>query len=163
LEIRFIDQLQRVTSNCNNISNLHNLQVTTVGATSSVCCVFTSRSLVTASNSGDSSASAFTSLLSEEYLTTHCTELNSKVVPLITPRHGPTENAALLLLLQSLPWENVCLRRRYSVTAAYTCSLRICCPATDVSLFVSRSLSSNGTTRYNIKTDVSEIECKRVD
>jgi hypothetical protein len=25
-----------------------------------------------------------------------------------------------------------CLRRRYSVIAAYTCLLRICCPAADV-------------------------------
>jgi hypothetical protein len=54
-------------------------------------------------------------------------------------------------LLQQFPWERVCLRRRYSATATYTCLLRICCLAADVvSLFVSRSLPSNGSTRYNI-------------
>jgi hypothetical protein len=42
------------------------------------------------------------------------------------------------------------LRRRYSVTAAYTCLLGICCLSADVSLFVSRTLPSNGSTSYNI-------------
>jgi hypothetical protein len=78
----------------------------------SVCCFFTSRFLVTASNSGDSSASALTLLLSGEYPTALCTELNYKLIPLITPQHGPTENTALLLLLQTFPLERVCLRRR---------------------------------------------------
>jgi hypothetical protein len=40
------------------------------------------------------------------------------------------------------------LRRRYSVTAADICLLRICWLAADVSLFVSRSLPSNGYTQY---------------
>jgi hypothetical protein len=70
------------------------------------------------------------------------------VVLLITPWHEPTENTALLLLLQLFPWERVCLRRRYSVTAAYTCLLRICCLVADVLLFVLRSLPSNRSTRY---------------
>jgi hypothetical protein len=123
-----------------------------------------SRSLVTASNNGDSSASALTSSLSGQYPTILSTELNSKLVPLISPQHGQTENTALLFLLQSFLWEHVCLRRYYTVTAAYTCSLRICCLAADVvSLFFSRSLPSNGSTRYNIKTDITEIECERVD
>jgi hypothetical protein len=115
----------------------------------SVCCVFTSRFLVTGSNSGDSSASALTSLLSGEYPTSLCTELNSKLVPLITFRHGSTENTALLLFLQSFPWKHVCLRRCYYVMAVYICLLRICCLAADVSLFVSWLLSSNGSSHFS--------------
>jgi hypothetical protein len=43
------------------------------------------------------------------------------------------------------------VQRRYSVKAACTCVLRICYVAADVfSLFVSRSLSGNGHTRYSI-------------
>jgi hypothetical protein len=38
----------------------------------------------------------------------------------------------------------VCLRRRYSVTAVYTCLVRICCLEADISLFVSKTLLSNG-------------------
>jgi hypothetical protein len=45
-------------------------------------------------------------------------------------------------VFQSFPWERVCLRRRYSVTATYTCLLRISCLADVVSLFVSWSLPS---------------------
>jgi hypothetical protein len=56
-----------------------------------------------------------------------------------------------IVVLQSYPWERVCLRRCYPVTVAYTCLLRICClAANDVSLFVSRSLPSNRSTRYSI-------------
>jgi hypothetical protein len=56
-----------------------------------------------------------------------------------------------IVVLQSFPWKHVCLRRRYSVTAAYTCLLKICCLAADVvSLFVWRSLPSNGSRRYSI-------------
>jgi hypothetical protein len=46
------------TSNYSAVANLHNSQLTTAHAKSfSACYVFTSRSLATASNSGDSSAS----------------------------------------------------------------------------------------------------------
>jgi hypothetical protein len=42
------------------------------------------------------------------------------------------------------------MRRRYPITAAYTCLLRIwCIVANVVLLFVSRSLPSNGSARYN--------------
>jgi hypothetical protein len=48
----------RITSNYGIIANLHTLQLTTVSAKNlPVCNSFNSRSLVTASNSGDSSAS----------------------------------------------------------------------------------------------------------
>jgi hypothetical protein len=49
------------TSNYSAIANLHTSQITAATTKSSPACyVFTSRSLVTASNSGDSSASALT-------------------------------------------------------------------------------------------------------
>jgi hypothetical protein len=61
LEIRFIDGLQVVTtSNYNVIANFHTSQITTAYAVFYVCCVYTSRSLVMASNSGDPSASELT-------------------------------------------------------------------------------------------------------
>jgi hypothetical protein len=47
------------TSNYSVIANIHNLQITTAPAKSfPACYAFTSRSLVTASSSGDSSSSA---------------------------------------------------------------------------------------------------------
>jgi hypothetical protein len=49
-----------------------------------------------------------------------------------------------------IPWEHICLRNRYSATATNTCLLRICCSATDVLLFVSMSLPSNGSTCHSI-------------
>jgi hypothetical protein len=57
LIIGFADNLQIVTtSNYNTISNSHDQQFSTAF---SVCCVFTSRCLVTASNGGRSPYSAF--------------------------------------------------------------------------------------------------------
>jgi hypothetical protein len=56
-----------------------------------------------------------------------------------------TENTASnnfsIAVLQSFPWEPVCLGRRYPAAAACTCLLRICCPAAKI---VSESFSSNG-------------------
>jgi hypothetical protein len=68
------------------------------------------------------------------------------VVLLITFEHGP-HKTPFIVVLQSFPREQICLPRRYSVTAAYSCLLRICCVVVDV---VSRSLPSNGCTNYNI-------------
>jgi hypothetical protein len=57
LDIGFIDHLQIVnTSNYNTITNFHTLQITTAHAVFSVCYVFTGRSLIMPSNSGDPSA-----------------------------------------------------------------------------------------------------------
>jgi hypothetical protein len=54
-------------SNYSAIANLHTLQITAANTKfSQACSVFSSRFLVTASNSGDTSASAPTSLLSGE-------------------------------------------------------------------------------------------------
>jgi hypothetical protein len=62
-----IDHLYRqlgTTNNYNSIVNLRTLQITTAHAKSfPAYCVVTNRSLVTASNSGDSSASALKSSL----------------------------------------------------------------------------------------------------
>lgn len=55
-----------------------------------------------------------------------------------------------IVVVQSFPWERVCLQRRYSVTDMYACLLRICyVTANVISLFVSRPLPSKGSTRYN--------------
>jgi hypothetical protein len=93
LDIWFIDHLYArfgSTSNYSSIANLHNSQITTAHAMYFVaCCVFTSRSLVTASNSDDSSASALkSSLYSLRYRT-------DKIVFLITPRHCPCRQHAV--------------------------------------------------------------------
>jgi hypothetical protein len=143
-----------------------------------VCCVLTSRSLVTASNNADSSASALSLLLSGDYLTTPVTApTNSSLqrLPynsLNLPDNPPElQNPSRLWYLGTDRVENtvhcctpinsrecVCLWRRYLVTAAHSCLLRICPLAADVvSLFVSRSLPSNGSIRYSIFSNPSFI------
>jgi hypothetical protein len=67
-------------------------------------------------------------------------------------RRYPVTALVYLLILQSLP-SNGCrlFRGHYPVTAAYTCLLRICFLAVNiVSLFVSRLLPCNSSTRYSI-------------
>jgi hypothetical protein len=67
---RFIDHLRMVTtSNYNAVVNLHTLQITTAHAKPSHS-AFTSRFLIMDLNTGDSSASVLTSLLSGKYPTT---------------------------------------------------------------------------------------------
>jgi hypothetical protein len=80
------------TSNYSIIANLYNSQITTEPAkTFSPFCVFTSRSLATASNSGDSSASPAESLLHRLPCRTH---LVAPIFSVITSWHGPTKNPA---------------------------------------------------------------------
>jgi hypothetical protein len=65
LEIGFTDHFNTrpvSTINYSSIADLDTLQLTAAHAVFPVCCVFTSRGLVTASNSGDSTVSAFTLL-----------------------------------------------------------------------------------------------------
>jgi hypothetical protein len=85
------------TSNYSTILNLHTLQITTAHAKSfPACCVFTSRSLVTAPNSGDSSVFAPKSTLNDGFLPTDSflhwlpcrTDLVAPVVFFINPRCG---------------------------------------------------------------------------
>jgi hypothetical protein len=91
LDIGFIDQLYtqlRTTSNYSAIANLNTLQITTAPDKSfPACCVFTSRYLVTASNSGDSPASV---LNSSFHRLLYRTDMVAPIVFLITPRHGPS-------------------------------------------------------------------------
>jgi hypothetical protein len=101
LDIGFIDHLytrRGPTSDYSATANLHTLQITSAQAKSfPAYCVFTSCSLVTASNSGDSSASTFKSSLNGGSLPTDSflhrlpcrTDLVVPVFFLITPRHGP--------------------------------------------------------------------------
>jgi hypothetical protein len=73
------------------------------------------------------------------------------VILLITPRHGPHRKHRLLLYSNRFSVNMFVCKGINSVTAMYTCLLRICCLAADVVLlFVSRSLPSNGSTCYII-------------
>jgi hypothetical protein len=56
---------------------------------------------------------------------------------LITPRRGPDIKHRSSVAVPFFPWEHVCLRNRYSVTAV-------------VDLLTSRSLPSKGSTLYII-------------
>jgi hypothetical protein len=90
LEIRFIDDFNTrlvTTLNYSAIANLHTLPITrTHGKSFPACNVFTSRSLIMASNSGDSSTAPSKSSL-------HRLPYNSlslaPFVFLITSRYGP--------------------------------------------------------------------------
>jgi hypothetical protein len=91
LDIQSIDRLYTqlgTTSNYSATANLHNSQITTAPVKPfPAYCVFTSCSLVTASNSGDYSDSVLKpSLLSLPYIT----DLDAPVLFLVTPRHGPS-------------------------------------------------------------------------
>jgi hypothetical protein len=102
LDIVFIDHLYtqpRTTINYSAIANLHNSQISTAPTKSfPACCVFTSRSLVAASSSGNSSASALKSSLNGGFPATasfphrlqYGTDFVASVVLLVTPLHGPS-------------------------------------------------------------------------
>jgi hypothetical protein len=128
LEIGFIDHFNtqfKTTLNYSAIADLHTLQITAAYAQVFwVCCVFTSSSLVKASNSGDSSAFALISLSTGSQLhqlsllfTDSLTTLwrTSKPTLVITSWHGHLHCCTPII-------SSVCLWRCYSVTAAYTCS-----------------------------------------
>jgi hypothetical protein len=69
--------------------SLHNSQITTAPAKPfPVCCVFASRSLTTASNSGYSSASC-AQVLSSQPCVQNSTELIALIALIITPGHRP--------------------------------------------------------------------------
>jgi hypothetical protein len=139
----FIDHLYTrlgTTSNYSRNANFHILRITTCQP-SSVCGVFTSRCLVTALSSRDSSTSVLTSLLSDEYPTTELSneiqrphfsaflaELNGQpnsllqTALLITSRQRPHRkqpvSIAVVQLLQ-LPRTGTCLPCRCPETALY--------------------------------------------
>jgi hypothetical protein len=138
LDIGFIDHLytQLVsTSNYTAIADLSTLQITTADAKSFPdCCVFTSRSLVTTSNSGDSSASALKF------------SLNSDSLPIDSLLHrfpwtcaGNAVHSRMLTV-----YAGTCLTSRSLAAAVYSCLLRICSLVTDVvPLFRGRCLETN--------------------
>jgi hypothetical protein len=150
LNIEFIDHLrtQLELSNYSAIANLHTVPITTNNFPA--CCVFNSRSLVTGSNRGDSSASALKFCLNGGSLPTdsllhslpHRTDLVAPIVFLITPRHGPiTQHLHSHRLTVSA---GMSLPKCSLAVAVYSCLLRICCLATDVvPLSVSRPSPGN--------------------
>jgi hypothetical protein len=76
------------TSNYGATANLNTLQITTARDKSlPACCIFTSRSLVTPSNSGDSPPNA---LKPSFHRLPYRTDWVASIVFLITPRHGPS-------------------------------------------------------------------------
>jgi hypothetical protein len=78
----------RTTTNYSVSANLHNSQITPAPAKPfPACCVFTSRSLVTAFNSVDSSAS-HAQVLSSQSPVQNSTEFIAPAVLVITYRHG---------------------------------------------------------------------------
>jgi hypothetical protein len=88
------------TLNYSAIANLHISQITTAHAKPSQFAVSSSFP-ATASNNRDASASVLMSLLSGEYPTT---ELNSKLVILMTPWHGPRRKHRLQQFLYCCMW-----------------------------------------------------------
>jgi hypothetical protein len=149
LGIRFTDHLYTrlgTASSHSAVANPHTLQITTNSFPA--CCVFSSRSVVTASKSVDSSVSALKFSLNGGSLPTdsflHRPVQNWLGCPsclLITPRHGPRRQH------RSFSYAN--RFRRKVFTETFTSSgrlflLRICCPATDVvPVSVSRQLPRN--------------------
>jgi hypothetical protein len=69
-----------------------------------------------------------------------------KLVSVITHRNGPRRKTPFIVVLLRFRG-NVFVFEGDSVTVAYTCLLKIGCLAANV---VSKSLPSNGSTRYNI-------------
>jgi hypothetical protein len=103
------------------------------------CCVLTSRSLVTAFNNGDSSASSLKSSLNGGSLPTtssfhrlpYRTDLVVPIVFLITPQHGPRRQHTMHSRMLTVSAE-MCLPRRSVAAAVYSWLLRTCCLSTDV-------------------------------
>jgi hypothetical protein len=89
------------TLNYSAIANRHTLQIT-AAYTNSFKSTVTSRFPVTDLNNGDSSNEPTNSSLEE---TPVQFGILTSIVLLVSHRHGLTENASLLLLLQSFPWE----------------------------------------------------------
>jgi hypothetical protein len=121
-------------------ANLHNSQITTAHAKPfRVCCVFTSRSLATASNSRDSSASCVQVYLRSHPCRTliHC-QLTRCPIPLL---YNSSARTALTAPRFPRCMGNRCRRNVFTEPLS-----RKGCDITPIS----RSLHSYGYTRYNI-------------
>jgi hypothetical protein len=139
----FIDHLHvytrpEIISNCSAAANLHNLQITTASSKPfPACCVFTSRSLATASNSKDSSASrtqVFSSQTPVQYWLCRPNSFQDNSSARTTWEH--TVSKSTFIVVRRSFVAGTCLPRR--------------CPETDlVYPPISWSLHSNGSTRYN--------------
>jgi hypothetical protein len=124
LEIGFIDHFNTrlVTAlDYSAFADLPTLEITRAHAKPFQSAVFISRFLVTASNSGHSSTAPNKSSL-------HRLPYNSfwtfaPTVLLINISTRTPQNTPSIVVLQLFLWERVCLRRRYPVTATYTCLL----------------------------------------
>jgi hypothetical protein len=138
------------TSNYSVIANPHNLQITTAHPKSfPAYFVFTSRFLVTASNSWDSSASALKSSLNGGSLPTasfihrlpYRTDL---VAPIVFPYNSSARPAQTTPFILVSTAAGTCLPSCSLAAAVYSCLLRNFCLATDVvPLSVSRPLPRN--------------------
>jgi hypothetical protein len=140
---RFNDHLYTqllATSNYNAIADLHTLQITRAHVKSSQSS-FTSRFLVTDLNNGDTSSSVLTSLLSSEYSTT---ELSSKLRPAYNSS-ARTNGKHSSSIVTCVSWGSYVIATQPVHWHAGGCLATVV-----VSLFVSRSLPSNGSTPYNI-------------
>jgi hypothetical protein len=128
----------RLVSNYSATANLHNLQITTATAkTFSAFCVFTSRSLATASNSADSLASR------AQVPSSQTTVQNSHSCPnclcyniLAQTNKIPASNNTLIVACVFVPRELFYLSRCLETVATRT--------AENTALLLLRSLHSNG-------------------
>jgi hypothetical protein len=108
---RFTDHLYTrlgTTSNYSATANLHGSQIATA------CCVFNSRSLATASNIGDSSASR-AQIPSSQPPLQNSTELIAPTLQAITSRHGPHRKRSSIVAFVSVG-AGTCLPSRYPET-----------------------------------------------
>jgi hypothetical protein len=135
LNTGFIDHLctqHGTTSNYSAMGNFHTLQFTTAHHKSfPACCVFTSLSLVMASNSEVSSASALESSLNESsvqmtlfFRLSHRTKLFYSSA---RPRRQHTAHSHMPTVSAEM-----CLQSRSLAVVVYSYLLRICCLATDI-------------------------------
>jgi hypothetical protein len=110
------------TSNYSAIANLHTSQITTASAKYfPACCVFTSLSLATASNSGDSSASHAQVLSSQPSVRNSILCLTELCPLLITSQHGPhTEHRSSIVAFVPVAAENYLLSRCSEMTESRT-------------------------------------------
>jgi hypothetical protein len=98
------------TSNYSATANLHTLQITAEHIKPSTTCgVFTSRSLATASNSEDPSASALEPLVSGEY---PANELSTQICPSAEPHRKHSSSAVEYVFVAA----GTCLPSRYQAT-----------------------------------------------
>jgi hypothetical protein len=114
LVIGFIDHFTTwlvATLNYSTITVFQTLHIITARI-KSFQSAFTSRFLVTDLNNRHSSTAPTKSPLHRLLYNW----LPSKLFPLITPQHRPTENTAILFFFLVFPWEHVCLLRCYPVT-----------------------------------------------